>query len=1477
MTEPTDPRKGHSKPRGFDGILSRDKVYNLQESPAIQPKLETIDSLLKKVESLEKTIAYIAHQKTLDTILDTMKVILEDLKDPNNKELERIDLNEIADKLDDIETEVTVLKLKTIDSLLKKVQSLKKTSAYDTYQTILDAMQAVLEKPTNLDGDESSEINLSEMTDKLGIIEAEVIEQIKNIEGENNHKKIQLAKDLQSEYKALDKKYKDSTLQLKNSRDDEINALNTVIVESLQELNFFNDNLSEKELLIIDTEGVGTALGELTVAIENFEKLTEKNIQREAEVIKRLQEGADEKSIQFNNLKQAAANLTGVSEVEVATLREKEIVVQDAFTNFKSSMSDTTLQKIDEAVDTYKIHIDKILTARSNRLREAEENALATAQKTEIPTPPAQPMPTVSVAVQAPAAPPIPDPIQTKPPLSPENDDTHLDTTSIPGVYGNDDIGYTVATKTGNVYIEDYNIIPTIFNFDSVSGDLQKTGKLFSEGLTLKEGVLSALRAENFTEATDRAKELGVLLDAIENKKHLIIGTLGRFTKISTRRARNENDLLEALHLKEEILKARASKDLDLADEKAEELGAELTRLEEGAKKAIAPIEKNTSVDPEAKGGSTVTPSEKETDLAKAFIGISKERGFWNTIIPTIKLNKLNNKWMIMKGETFVQMTEDEYVWWGFIKNTFEEYSQFIKTPQDAYENSHLVALKNQIIEAVLKNNYEEATALAKELSHEFDPMLDRDTVPDAEKTAARLQYEERKQNIDKLNNPESFVLEDETVRFAFIKDPLSNTQREFLVIDRNSGDWVPLTREDLTYMGTIWSAITNFKVRVSSPSGCVEKKNMILNLVNRYNFKGAAEAAQEYLDEFGVLTRNKTLRPEAALSTPPAKVTKGAEATAFLTGKKKLADVRTVLEKILILLSSEAEKNAFTRMLTDITALEGALDEKITKESLTTFLAKLEFLTRELAKKEKFFGKEYFDLYVAPSQGSALRKGLAVEEFNEDMPFGKYTLPPTRVLPPTTRVLRNKRLRGNTSQEETLEERAARQHAQENDKDKEESRKAKSHEESVKRHAEMFKRDPDLYEHVYGQKNNQRDSLTEKTALIPQQEQKTPKEFLQILIQKKADLESRWKKLLDHISKGTALGSPEIAEEELVSDIAELDREIQKYTKMVLNDMGYNNSHTHYKQVYSPMHDHSLDKQSREGAHVKKEPSSLILPDIQLDTPLEKKSLGIDTVLLSESTHPSHTEGMMRPIDMDQNRGAEQTGLAQNNQESKEDDDAPKNELLEKEVEDPEKNRERFATVGKVADKVFTFPSIQMKPWGWLAAGLTSIASGAAMLSAYDTYAKKQENERPRTIGEVLRRDLEWETFVADKVPASFITDFTGPKKLSIEEFLKTHVPSFGINPNNTSAQTKLEKLLCKDIYTIPGANEGITPTQQKECSALVKNLVEIMTAAQASMNILYKNGDTVFGNMTVLQMYEATQKAIAAADTAKSNLQTT
>ena len=79
----------------------------------------------------------------------------------------------------------------------------------------------------------------------------------------------------------------------------------------------------------------------------------------------------------------------------------------------------------------------------------------------------------------------------------------------------------------------------------------------------------------------------------------------------------------------------------------------------------------------------------------------------------------------------------------------------------------------------------------------------------------------------------------------------------------------------------------------------------------------------------------------------------------------------------------------------------------------------------------------------------------------------------------------------------------------------------------------------------------------------------------------------------------------------------------------------------------------------------------------------------------------------------------------------------------------------------------------------------------------------------------------------------------------------------------------------MCSDVYGIPGANAGVNPGEQRETSLLIKNLNEVLKAAQDSMNIFNKKDDDIFENMTIKELYDATQKAVADATTRRGRLQ--
>lgn len=447
---------------------------------------------------------------------------------------------------------------------------------------------------------------------------------------------------------------------------------------------------------------------------------------------------------------------------------------------------------------------------------------------------------------------------------------------------------------------------------------------------------------------------------------------------------------------------------------------------------------------------------------------------------------------------------------------------------------------------------------------------------------------------------------------------------------------------------------------------------------------------------------------------------------------------------------------------------------------------------------------------------------------------------------------------------------------------------------ELIQKHEDMFKRDPELYKHLYGRTNGARDEKTSNiSSNIPEaQTVKTTKEILKELTDTRDQLEAKRRALISDMAGGIAFGNPVAEEKVLRAEIELLDEQINKYTQQALAEITHSTLVT-TKQVYSPtqVSDPSLTDNIR-GQFVTNEKGKTspldrtklsqedlaklranagytvdeegnVVP-IVYEKLTEQEMVARDGSfgLLRDSTSPNHTNGMVSPLDI---QAA----------------DPIENPKIEVEIEEkiqrpepvtPENQKERHSFVSKLADTLFKFPSVKKYTWGWIAAGLSTLA-----ISTAGNHVAGQVIKTPlegKTLADVIKNQPSWETFIDASVPRQFIQDFSGPYAKSFDEFIKNNAPSFGIGPTNPSVKDKIAKLLCKDIYDIEGANAGITSDQQKECARIIKNLQEIMKATKAPQGVLFDKDVRFFGDLTMQEFYEEAKKVVASADAEKARL---
>ena len=980
-------------------------------------------------------------------------------------------------------------------------------------------------------------------------------------------------------------------------------------------------------------------------------------------------------------------------------------------------------------------------------------------------------------------------------------------------------------------------------------------------------------------------------------------GTLNRYKEVFDNENYSEKNFSRAIALKDTVLDAIHVGNFEEADKHARALGAELNIIEEKSDESIA--EDATKEIPASKENKSENINERRSALDNVEeededLNAYKRRGYWNTRVPTISFDG-KGYWNIKRGGIFAKMNAEELAEWLPINEALTAYSNFINSSDQAYSFPAVVQLKNELLDALQESDFTHAIELAKNLAREFDPMLDKDNIPDTEKTAARINYEDQQKNLKRLQDPLSVILHDDTTRFAFIEKKQIHGRAEFRIINRNSGDFVPLKKKDLLVVELAETMLTDFNSRESKDQKCITKKNEVLFHINNYDFEKAKIVINEYSAEFSKFVRRDALRPTISGSKPSPTIEKSNLTRSFTLEQEKLPITEEKLKETLPFLPSPLEKAAFKRLFDELKKLELSTSENLTRQSLETFTAKNNYLTSQLAKKKLFLEKN----------------------------FAKIGGIPTVRLDKNTTVLRNRRLRGSAGASETLQERNERLRREQETVDITQSREINNKAELFEKHNNMFDRNPSLYKEIYANQNKVRDQITEDLSTIaladtpvPSEDERrsnfiknlvarTPEEHLEDLIAQKESIVGRKRKLMEMSMNNDAPENHKEMMETVENELRSITNEIQKYTDAIVSKFRTtkteptNESLLSRKQVYNPEQDESLTDMTRglgrnyildeNNEPVKIDRAALTkeqIEDIYASEINPNDPSGIqhqkEKVNFLGSLYPNHTEGMVSSLNNNEASLVDNTykvdtlnsaqALYNKDLQAMEDIQAEQDSLSEQPDRTPSENqvKEKLFRVGKVVESlVKKLNPTTTKQWFML--GLTTIGLAAGSAATLGTIEKNKIEDR-RLLDEI-KKQPGWKNFLGEKVPEQFVKDFTGLYKLSYEELITKQAPSFGINQNNPSAKDKLSNLLCKNIYFTPGANAGISAQQQTESSTIVSNLKEIMLASKASVGILYPEKDiesgAIFKDMTLRQFYEEVTKAVTEAESERARLQ--
>lgn len=988
-------------------------------------------------------------------------------------------------------------------------------------------------------------------------------------------------------------------------------------------------------------------------------------------------------------------------------------------------------------------------------------------------------------------------------------------------------------------------LLGTLNRYNTTFNDVENKDKDFTKAIELKETVCNAIEVADFKLADDNARVLGALLDTFEKKK-----------------------------------------EVTLEPEPAEPSKAPVpTPVPPSSSKKIEP----TIPSPKPIATKAVTPTTPEEEPSvdedpEAY----KRRGFWNTRVSTISLDATKN-WRIKKGNVYVKMNDQELAAWLPIYDILTEYSSFVNSPDQAYNFPFLVQQKNELLDALEANDFSSATELAKNLAKEFDPMLDKENIPEQEKTAARIQHEVRQFNLSRLANTDNLILNDDTTRFAFIKEPQSTTNREYRIIDRNTGEWVQLTKKDLAIVDLAQRALTQFKNQTSKSPESIQKKNEILAYINDYDFEGAKVVIEEYLAEFSGITKASPLRPTVSGSEPSPAVKKVILSKTITEELERLTAIEKILNQSLPYLSSDLEKAAFTKLLQKQKTLEVSVRETPTTELTNALKRGNDFLATELDKKKNFIEAQFGDITKSiPS------------ELNND-----------------TILVRSARLRGATDARETLGERAARLKNEEGSADIAQTRAIDAKAELLETHKRMFAENPTQYKEIYANENKVRDSVTEAISThtladiaVPHKDEEAKrKDFLKNLVglspqdilkdltlQERAVMKKKQELIANNLH-GVTIDNYDEEMNAIEAELLVITENKKKYTAAILGKFTKREpvEISSRKQVYRPSQDDSLNdtttglgqkfefnekneavkvaEESRENLtqeQIEQRFANEINPnDPQAVRPLQEK------VNLAGSPYPNHTKGMS-PV-FNEGEGEEPQHAFSNADIEKVRKEIEEEQAAKEALEAKERANEKLARGGRLFDSLVK----KLKPTTkkqWFMLGLTALGLSTGTGLAFGKEVKGNAPEDKRLIDE-YKTQSGWEKYVADKVSKDFLKDFSGGSKLNYKDLLVKYAPSFNINPNNPSNGDKLSNLLCKDVYFVVGANAGINEKQQVESSILIDNLKEVMIAAKASLGTLYSeeaiNSGAIFGGMTIQQYYDAVSKEIEKAEADKARIQ--
>lgn len=1374
---------------------------------------------------------------------------------------------------------------------LFKGQLLENPNNSDEALRIYD--EKITEANTTLDGIEENVAILAskygEEADKL----EEELEQVKKGQAEQ-FEKIKMLLPLTTKYNVLEtsvERIRSSSATAVPNKDE--------IISSFEELRWVAD-LSHLENATtqkstIEIKQAGELLQELTARVRDAMTLldqeeAEKKLQSER--ITKIKKGVT----RFEALTTEADGLSVADDVK-ATLLEKEAAVKNAKDTFDTKLSSDSFDAFFVTLNEYR------------ELIEATKKSLKTFTPPSFLSGSTQPTPDSIpdvATVDTPDTPFTSGPRNAQPwddfdPLTQKD-------TQVKGLTGDWEKGYQIKIGTRNIPIKNKKLAGTILRYKALSEKLDNKGVDFTKAESLKEGILSAMRSDDFALAGEHARALGGVLNSIVEERltpsQETRNLLDRSNRIVNNPTYKGEDFSVVISLNEQIQQAIGDGDPRLAASKNNELKKALDAIE--TKKPVVqaapkvqlaapanPVQTQDRQEPDPEsirfpgvvrrngdslqikiGNEFRDIPRKVTGVVNAYRRVfrdSDKQGIDFAQATVYKDAILNN---VARGEfdTALKNAQTLSTFLAALENPVDEPKDQAKSLQPSAQQVQAPKsqelIKNtavgEIISILTKSRFTDKEIKKREASGETDEQALFNELAQWEKNwlqSGKIDAfreangnipirEEQIQSTKKLLHLYLEIFKDN----SGLGSDLTRTAEQSIILyvkilagiqDSVRSDIKHLVdhyvqAQDDALFQKITDQINTRKAGVArpvvDPQAVIQQKNIEQN-TSAVN-----------------LLRGNALRPTVSgpsLSLEMAKRNFEIQKTAFLNASG-------VLEKMLPYLQSDLEKTAFARMKAELEKEQTEIETNPTKEAIAIFSAKVERYITELSKKVKFVTK----LYGA----------------------GVLDQTTSATIPADSIVMRNKRLRGNEPKEENVDFWQARQDMNLWLKNMQTGVKAKSSSELSTTHKEMFARDPVLYKHVYGTENPVRDAKTEAVISKTMQGKpvQSPKELLEDLTKERDFLELLWKKLHDDIAKGVAFGNPEGEKKVLHARIELLNERIQKYTKLVLDEVTHpthNVTGLSAKQMYSPQEDPSLNDPTR-GEYVQNEKGNIVPLDTTTLTEAEVRNLGKESGELRNSVHPNHTSGMVSSLNQKEAQGIQdanfqpekpyRTDTLENAQALYNKDEQVLREKMEAVEVAPDNQKERHYTVNKLANWLSGYPTTKKFKWGALAAGILTLglSSGAAMATT-----PKTEN-KGRTLADFMKERPSLEKVIGKYVPERFAQDFMGPREKSFDDLIKVNAPSFAISDANPAPKDKIAKLLCKDVYDIEGAGAGLTEEQQGEIALIIKNLQGAIKGIREEGGTLYDKDVRFFGDMTIRQLYDKTKEIVAAAKAERDKL---